>query len=106
MLSKKQQHILKSLYPDKTVDAYEFSQLVGASCEDRICKELFLQKYLFEDTSHLYQPARISLTEKGRACVEENNNKLKELRRLYRNDVVSTTIAVLALIISVIELFN
>lgn len=106
MLSKKQQHILKSLYPDKTVDANEFSQLFKASHRDKNCKELFLQKYLYEDTSRLYQPALISLTENGRAYVENLNHNEKELRHLHRNDRINTAIALIALAVSIIALFH
>lgn len=104
MLSKKQQHILKLLYPDKTVDANEFSQLFKASHRDNNCKELFLQKYLYEDTSRLYQPALISLTESGRAYVESLNDERKELRRMRRHDRINTVIACVALVVSIIAL--
>lgn len=106
MLSKKQQRILKSLYPDKTVDADKFSKMFNCPYNDENCKELFLQKYLRCDTSRLYQPALISLTENGRAYAENLNNSEKELRRLHRNDRINTAIACIALLVSIIALFH
>jgi len=102
MLSNNQKSVLKYLYPNKTLNENDFKIKFEAYPKDKTFSKLFSEKYLHRDTSKLYAPAVISLTEKGRAYVEE----LKTQRRRIVHDWINTAISLLALSTSIIALVS
>lgn len=99
MLSNNQKSVLKYLYPTKTINENDFNFKFGAYPKDKTFSKLFSDKYLHRDTSKLYAPAVISLTEAGRAYVEELKTKRK---RIY-HDWINTIIALIALIVAIVK---
>ena len=100
MLSNNQKSVLKYLYPTKSITENDFEIKFKAYPKDKTFSKLFSDKYLHRDTSKLYAPAVISLTEAGRAYVEE----LKTERRRIIHDWINTAISLLALTTSIIAL--
>ena len=65
MLSNLQIRILKFLYPNKTVIENVLSEKFNLTCQEQAVKDLAAAKLIRLDSSRLYQPVRISLTETG-----------------------------------------
>lgn len=99
MLSNNQKSVLKYLYPTKTINENDFEIKFKAYPKDKTFSKLFSDKYLHRDTSKLYCPAIISLTEAGRAYVE----KLKNERKRIIHDWINTAIALIALIVAIVK---
>jgi hypothetical protein len=99
MLSNNQKSVLKYLYPTKTINENDFEIKFKAYPKDKIFSKLFSEKYLHRDTSKLYAPAVISLTEAGSAYVEE----LKTERRRIIHDWINTAIALIALVVAIVK---
>ena len=99
MLSNNQKSVLKYLYPTKSITENDFNFKFGAYPKDKIFSKLFSEKYLHRDTSKLYAPAVISLTENGRAYVE----KLKNERKRIIHDWINTAIALIALVVAIVK---
>lgn len=70
-LSLHQKEILKQLYPNKVIDDNEFKSKFDIPWDDKSCTRLFTLRYMSRDTSRLNMPGIISLSESGRAYVEE-----------------------------------
>ena len=99
MLSNNQKSVLKYLYPTKTINENDFEIKFKAYPKDKTFSKLFSDKYLHRDTSKLYAPAVISLTENGRAYVE----KLKNERKRIIHDWINTAIALIALVVAIVK---
>ena len=103
MLSNNQKTVLKNLYPNKTINENDFKTVFGSRSKDKTFAKLFSDKYLHSDTSELYAPAIISLTEKGRAYVENIITETHNKRMRLIHDWVNTAIALLALIVAIMK---
>ena len=103
-LSRHQQEILKSLYPNNVLNDNEFKKNFDVSWDDKSCSELFNNQYITHDTSRLHMPGLISLTEGGRAYIEDLNTKEFDRNFHITHVRVNTAIAIAAIIISIISL--
>lgn len=102
MLSNLQIRILKFLYPKKTVVENVLSEKFNLTCQEQAVKDLAVAKLIRLDSSRLYLPVRISLTETGRAYVE---NKRLENRR-FRIPVILSIVAIIISVIAIIVSAN
>lgn len=104
MLSKRQQEILKKLYYGTKIDEKLFRNMYGINLEDTIIQHLKNEKLVSIDSSKLYKPKEIGITERGRALVEENLIKDKKYKLQTFHIRANTVIAILALTTSIIAL--
>ena len=110
MLSNNQKSVLKYLYPTKTINENDFEIKFKAYPKDKTFSKLFSDKYLHRDTSKLYAPAVISLTEKGRAYVEELITERKRYQEEKHRSwiqfwiplIISNVISLAALVVAIL----
>lgn len=104
MLSKYQDQILEHIFQNQQITDKDFETLFKVSIDNKKVKSLFSQRLLYVDSSRLYMPKIISLTEHGRAYVESlHQNKSKERQRIV-HDWINTAISLFALITSIFAL--
>lgn len=99
MISKYQKRILKYLYPYKQIDSTEFRKLFRIDFNDFNIRELYSLKLITTDSSKLYNPSVIKLTEQGRAYVEEFKN---DEIRFWVPIIISNMLSIAALVVAIL----
>lgn len=104
MLSNRQVCIFKYLYPDKRINENELYKHFNVNIEDKVIQALLKNKLIFIDSSQLYQPKLIYLTEQGIAYIENLLTSETEKKSHNIHEWINTIISGLALITAIIAL--
>lgn len=82
-LSRRQKNILEALYPDVSIEEPLFKHQFDLDTSDKPLKALRTEKLICFDSSQLYKPIIIRLTESGRAYVDNMVAEKEKERRLF-----------------------
>lgn len=91
MISNRQLKILKYLYHDTKIDEDKLYKHFQVGVDNAAIKELSKSQLISVDSSRLYQPKLISLTEHGRAYFEDT-------RRINARFIIPLIISIVALV--------